>query len=269
MIFSVYHIVFIVCVSIILLIIGVILYKQIKRKKKIISEVLDIYNKDCDPQLFIKNVQARIPVPEYPDGSLGYSVFNFGVAPSCQEEQIGIFLGEDSYVVSLYTQALIDLGRYKEADKFIVRMEHSIEISKNRWEICQLLINTYRIYKKTKDYDKADKCLKKLQNKMPRFSTKKQNIVRNFLNKRKRALKAVSNEDYKELIQVKKGIIENKRKTKRAKTEAAYDLAICYHNISDNKQAAYYLNYVIDNGNRLACVNKAQVLLATLDKNAA
>lgn len=201
---------------------------------------VSFYNDSCDPEAFLEN---------------GAALASSMSAPYTQAS---------SWYMGYFAQASLDVGNAQDAKEICSSLRKSVEVAKKPFDKLGILVNAIPVIEKIDGNQAAldfiDEGLKYADACKPQNSAQ----YREFLAHQQEILLSRSSEDNNKRIATDATVWQSSRYPKRIRTEYAWDGACAAYLANDVLEERKSLEFVVENGNKLALVSKAKTRLESL-----
>lgn len=158
-----------------------------------------------------------------------------------------------------YGLAYIEVGNKERAVEVVESMRDSAQFAKRPAEAAHILLNMHAPIKELYGTDLALSCLTEAEKKLVTAKNKVDfSEEKEYIDQERMVDIADKFSDDSEIIRLYSTVFDNKRIFKRTRVMAAYYIACAYRRMEEYAQEKHYLEFVVENGNKLLVVEYAQ-----------
>ena len=206
------------------------------------KNLLSVYEDRCDPQLFVEQARDVADSFTVPFGELG------------------------TWFLSSYGLALADLGRLHESAEILERMRKSAEAAVSKKQLAAVLINTEPLAQRLMDDGIAISMLEKAREEIGRVGDGTGDARLSYIEWKLGVLKSRKDGNAALLLSSLREIRERKSCSWRLRVQCADEEAALCSGLGDALRERECLEFVVEHGNRLPSVKRAQRRLAELER---
>ncbi len=218
--------------------IGYAIFSKLANSK--VQSMLDAYNTNCDPEKLIQQGAKLASQASYP----------------CNQAM--------SWFMGYFGQALLDSENVQEAKNVLVGLRLSIDSAKKPKERAGILVNYLSLEEKMEGSASALSVIEEGLGYCSGFSDSHSIQYRDYLNSQKEILDDLVCEDVNKAIAVCEKIRTNSAYPMRLRVEYAWIEASKLYGSANKLKEISCLNFIVENGNKLAMVSRAKTMLQEL-----
>lgn len=206
-----------------------------------VKQLMRIFVENCDPYNFIEkgsDIAARIKTPFNEWGSL---------------------------FMSAYSLAYIDIGEATRAQEIVDNMRISAQASRKPLEVAHICLNMHAPIKLLYGPELALQCLYEAETDLGiGLGEGSYQEVKTYIDQERSFDIAENLVDNDEIIRLYKPIVSNEKLFTRTRVLAAMRIADAYQRLDNDEHEKKFLEFVIEHGNKLSAVSKAQARIGEL-----